>query len=251
MNQARQAGKILKQHGYRFDYVYTSLLKRAIWTWHTIADELDQHWIPHYKDWRINEKHYGALQGLDKEESKVVSQEKLDYWRSSFDARAPGIDIHDFRHPSHEAKYQFVPQKSLPGVESVKDTVDRVTPFWYNQICKKVMDNKKVVIVSHKNTLRAFFKHIQDISDEDIKKFKVPNALPIVYEFDANMNHVNNYCLMDKEAHKIKSDNPLLSYNDIDWAHIKGEEIEGGIEKQFATPVTKPLQRFNFEGNEI
>lgn len=136
------------------------MLKRAIWTWHTIADELDQHWITHYKDWRINEKHYGALQGLDKDDSQFISKEKLDYWRSSFDVSPPSLGLDDYRHPSHEAKYQYVPQKSLPGVESMKDTVDRITPFWYNQICRKVMNNKKVIIVSHKNTLRAFFKHI-------------------------------------------------------------------------------------------
>jgi 2,3-bisphosphoglycerate-dependent phosphoglycerate mutase len=128
----------------------------------------------------------------------------LDEWRSSYSNHPPGLELNDYRHPCNDKKYKLIPRDGLPAVESLKDTVKRVVPFWENQIIRKVQNEKRVIIVSHKNTLRAFFQHLQGISDEEIKKFKVPNALPIVYEFDENMKHVNNYCLMDQEAHIVR-----------------------------------------------
>lgn len=184
------------------------------------------HWIPHYKDWRLNEKHYGALQGLQKDQTyKYISQDDLKHWRGSYDESGPGVDVHDFRHPVNDNRYKDVPLDALPQVESMKDCVERVSPFWNNIIAKKVMDNKRVIIVSHKNTLRAIFKSLTGISEEEIKRFQVPNALPVVFEFDQNLKHVTNYCLMDMEAHTIKAERRDLSYNNIDWALIKGEDF--------------------------
>ena len=137
INQAQQAGRILKQHGYTFDIAFTSKLKRAIWTYHTIADELDIHWAPHIKDWRLNEKHYGALQGLDKDQTtKHHSEENVELWRSSFDIGPPALSFNDYRHPMHETKYQDMPRDALPKNESMKDCVDRIVPFWYNTIAR-------------------------------------------------------------------------------------------------------------------
>ena len=137
------------------------MLKRAIWTYHHIADEIDCHWAPHIKDWRLNEKHYGALQGLQKDSSqKVHSAEQMEMWRASYDVAPPQLDYNDYRHPQHDTKYAHIPSKFLPKVETLKDTVDRIVPFWNNTIARNVYNNKKVLIVAHKNSLRAIFKHL-------------------------------------------------------------------------------------------
>jgi 2,3-bisphosphoglycerate-dependent phosphoglycerate mutase len=148
--------------------------------------------------------------------SKHHPEEDVELWRSSFDAQPPSLTFNDYRHPMHDHKYSMIPRDHLPKVESMKDTVDRIVPFWYNTIAREILNNKKVVIVAHKNSLRAIFSHLQKIGEEEIKQFKVPNALPLVYEFDENLNHINNYALMDMDAYKIKKENKDLSYNNID-----------------------------------
>ena len=144
----------------------------------------------------------------------------MKHWRGSYDESGPGVEFDDFRHPTNDVRYKQIPIEALPSVESMKDCVERVAPFWNNVVSKSVMENKRVVVVSHKNSLRGIFKILQGISNEDIKRFQVPNALPVVYEFDASMKHITNYCLMDKEAHSVKAENPELSYNNIDWSLI-------------------------------
>mmetsp|Transcript_10098 Transcript_10098/g.17043 ORF Transcript_10098/g.17043 Transcript_10098/m.17043 type:complete len:143 (-) Transcript_10098:355-783(-) len=139
---------------------FSSMLKRAIWTYYTIADELDMHWVPHEKDWLLNEKHYGQIQGLQKDETfKTISKEDLKTWRSEYAEAPPSLDLRDFRHPCHDKKYSNVAPKDLPGAESMIDTVERAKTFWETQMIPQLMEGKRPLIVSHKNTLRAFFKY--------------------------------------------------------------------------------------------
>ena len=138
-------------------------------------------------------------------------------WRDSYDQTGPGVEIDDFRHPANDVRYRDIPTEVLPSVESIKCTVERVMPFWHNVICPQVMDNKRVIIVCHKNTLRSIFKVLQGLGEEDVKRYQIPNALPVVLEFDEDMKYLNNYCLMDQQVHTVKKNNPEYSHNNIDW----------------------------------
>ena len=203
VNEAVEAGTLLREKGFHFDVCYSSVLQRAIKTYYTIADQLDLAWIPHHKHWRLNERHYGALEGLNKSETAAKhGEEQVLIWRRSYDIPPPELSVDDERHPRYAQQYQGLPQDALPCTESLKITVDRVLPFWHDTICPMVLDNKNVIVVAHGNSLRAIVKHLSGMSEEEILKYNIPTAVPLVYEFDQDLNVLKNYYLLDEEEVK-------------------------------------------------
>lgn len=188
-----------------FDKAFTSVLTRAVMTYNTIATELGCHYIPVTKHWRLNERHYGALQGLNKAETAAKhGEEKVMLWRRSYDIPPPELSVDDERHPRFDARYAGLPLDVLPKTESLKITVDRVLPYWYDQICPAVLDGQRVVVVAHGNSLRAIVKHLTQMSDADIIKYNIPTACPLVFEFDENLKPLKNYYLIDEKALKAR-----------------------------------------------
>lgn len=203
IQEAKFAGQLLKDNGYQFDVAYTSVLSRAIMTFNNVANELGCHYIPVHKHWRLNERHYGALQGLNKAETAAKhGEEKVMMWRRSYDIPPPELEVSDDRHPSHDARYAGLPLDVLPKTESLKITVDRVLPYWYDKICPAIIEGQRVVVVAHGNSLRAIVKHLSKMSDEDIIKYNIPTACPLVFEFDENLVPLKNYYLLDEKALK-------------------------------------------------
>lgn len=201
--EARKGGELLREGGYEFDVVYTSLLKRAIRTMWIVLDETDQMWLPVVRDWRLNERHYGALQGLNKAETtEKHGEEQVHIWRRSYDIPPPALEDGDERHPSHERRYQGLDPKVLPNTESLKLTVDRFLPMWNNDIVPAIKANKRVLIVAHGNSLRALVKHLDKISEEEIPGLNIPTGIPLVYELDENLEPIKHYYLGDPEAAK-------------------------------------------------
>lgn len=183
--EAIEAGKMLKEKGFLFDTCYTSVLQRAIKTWYTISDQLDLHYISHHKHWRLNERHYGALQGLNKAETAAKhGEDQVLIWRRSYDVPPPALTLEDERHPQHSPLYYRLPSDALPSTESLKITVDRVLPFWHDTIAPAVLDHKHIIVVAHGNSLRAIVKHLSGMSEDEILKYNIPTAVPLVYEFD-------------------------------------------------------------------
>ena len=169
VEEAVEAGQMLKKEGFSFDLAYTSVLQRSIKTYYTIADQLDLCWIPHNKHWRLNERHYGALQGLNKAETaEKHGEEQVLQWRRSYDIPPPELDLDDPRHPRFAAQYQGLPSSVLPATESLAITVDRVLPFWNDTLCPQILDNKNLIIVAHGNSLRAIVKVLKGMSEEEI-----------------------------------------------------------------------------------
>ena len=188
MTEAAEAGRMLKEKGYTFDVAYTSVLQRAIKTYYSISDHLDLNWIPHHKHWRLNERHYGALEGLNKSETaEKHGEEQVLIWRRSYDIPPPALDLDDERHPRFREMYQSLPTDALPTTESLAITVDRVLPFWHDTICPAILDNKNVVVVAHGNSLRAIVKHLTGMPEDEILKYNIPTAVPLVFEFDENL----------------------------------------------------------------
>ena len=182
---------------------FTSVLTRAIMTYNNVATELGCHYIPVTKHWRLNERHYGALQGLNKAETAAKhGEEKVMLWRRSYDIPPPELDIDDERHPRQDPRYQGLPLDVLPKTESLKITVDRVLPFWYDQICPRILEGQRVIVVAHGNSLRAIVKHLSQMSDADIIKYNIPTACPLVYEFDETLKPLKNYYLLDEKTLK-------------------------------------------------
>lgn len=203
IKEAQFAGELLKQNGYQFDIAFTSVLTRAIMTYNNIATELGCHYIPVHKHWRLNERHYGALQGLNKAETAAKhGEEQVTLWRRSYDIPPPELTLEDERHPQHDARYQGLPLDVLPKTESLKITVDRVLPYWYDQICPQVLDGQRVIVVAHGNSLRAIVKHLSGMSDKEIIKYNIPTACPLVYEFDESLKPIKNYYLLDEKTLK-------------------------------------------------
>jgi 2,3-bisphosphoglycerate-dependent phosphoglycerate mutase len=201
--EARSAGRLLKEEGYDFDLVYTSVLKRAIKTMNLALDELDLHWLPIIKHWRLNERHYGALQGLNKAETADKhGGEQVLIWRRSYDTPPPALEMDDERHPSNLPMFKEYDPDSLPLTECLKDTVERFLPFWHDQIVPKLKDDKKVLIVAHGNSLRALVKYLDNVSDEEIVGLNIPTGIPLVYELDENLKPLKHYYLGDAEAAK-------------------------------------------------
>ncbi|PUU93266.1 MULTISPECIES: 2,3-diphosphoglycerate-dependent phosphoglycerate mutase [Halanaerobium] len=211
VKEAEEAGRLLKEEGFTFDLAYTSYLKRATKTLNIILDIMDLHWIPVIKSWKLNERHYGALQGLNKAETaEKEGAEQVHIWRRSFDTPPPELDKDDERYPGHEAKYAELGNDELPTAESLKMTIDRVMPYWENEIVPKMKEGKKIIISAHGNSLRALVKHLDGISNEEIPSVNIPTGRPLVYEFDQEMNVKDKYYLGDqeeieKEMNKVKN----------------------------------------------
>lgn len=199
--EARQAGKLLEEAGFQFDMAYTSVLKRAIRTLWTILDTMDQMWIPVIRDYRLNERHYGALQGLNKAETaQKYGDEQVLVWRRSYATPPPEMDRDDPRYAGNFRVYSNLDEASIPLSESLKDTVARFLPYYQQEIEPQVRAGKQVLICAHGNSLRALVKHLSGISDEEIVKLNIPTGIPMVYELDDNLKPVNNYYLGDAEA---------------------------------------------------
>jgi len=197
--EARDAGRQLKALGYRFDIAYTSVLKRAIRTLWLILDEMDLMWIPVERSWRLNERHYGALQGLDKAETAAKHGEaQVKIWRRSYDIAPPPLEATDERHPANDSRYASVP--GVPGTESLKDTLTRVLPFWQDSVAPRLLRGEDVLLAAHGNSLRAIVKMLDGMSEQDILEFNIPTGIPMVYTFDAHLNALSREYVGDPEA---------------------------------------------------
>lgn len=198
--EAQRAGKILKAQGYSFDVSYTSVLKRAIRTLWIVLDELDVLWIPAYHSWRLNERHYGALQGLNKAETAAqYGDEQVKLWRRSYDVRPPALDPSDPRNPSSDPRYQHLDPQDVPLTECLKDTVARFLPYWHETLAPMVKTGQQVIIAAHGNSLRAMVKYLDNVSDADIIKLEIPTGVPLVYELDDALKPLKHYYLAESE----------------------------------------------------
>jgi 2,3-bisphosphoglycerate-dependent phosphoglycerate mutase len=201
VEQAKNAGRLLKAEGYDFDVAYTSVLKRAIWTlWHTL-DQMDRTWLPVVHSWRLNERHYGALQGLNKADmAKQYGDEQVLVWRRSYDTPPPALEATDPRGQRQDVRYANLNPSDVPLTECLKDTVARVLPFWNNTIAPAITSGQRIVIAAHGNSIRALVKYLDSIGDADIVGVNIPNGIPLVYELDANLKPIKSYYLGDAEA---------------------------------------------------
>ncbi len=201
LQEARAAGQLLKEAGFAFDIAYTSLLKRAIRTLWIVLDELDRMWIPIEHSWRLNERHYGALQGLNKEETAAAfGDEQVLQWRRSYDVPPPALDSGDPRNASDDPRYANVDKNALPRAECLEDTVARFIPYWHETIAPSVRAGNSVIIAAHGNSLRALVKYLDKISDEDIIGLNIPTGVPLVYELDDELKPLRSYYLGDAAA---------------------------------------------------
>ncbi len=199
--EAAEAGKLLKAEGYDFDICYTSYLKRAIHTLNHVLDGMDRNWLPVVKSWKLNERHYGALQGLNKSETaEKYGEEQVKIWRRSFDVKPPELDPDDDRNPAKQDMFRGVDAKDLPLTESLETTIERVVPYFEETIKKDMLAGKRVVIAAHGNSLRALVKYFDKRSNEEILGVNIPTAVPLVYEFDDDFNVIKKYYLGDQEA---------------------------------------------------
>lgn len=208
IEEASLAGKLLKENGYDFDICYCSYLKRAINTLNIVLSQMDRLWLPVEKSWKLNERHYGALQGLNKAETaEKYGEDQVKLWRRSFDVPPPELDENDERAPYFQDAYKNIDKNSLPLSESLKITVERVVPYFEEVIKKDILEGKRVLITAHGNSLRALVKYFENISDEEIVGINIPTGVPLVYEFDDNFNFVTKYYLgnQDEINSKINS----------------------------------------------
>ena len=201
IEQAIQAGRLLKAEGYDFDLAYTSVLTRAIRTLHLALDEMDRLWLPTVKHWRLNERHYGALQGLNKTETaKKYGDEQVLIWRRSYDTPPPALDAGDARSERADPRYAKLTPEDVPLTECLKDTVARVLPFWNESMAPAISAGKRLVVSAHGNSIRALVKYLDHISDDDIVGLNIPNGIPLVYELDVSLKPIRSYYLGDAEA---------------------------------------------------
>mgnify|MGYP005814364051 CR=1 FL=1 len=199
--EAKQAAELLKEGGYTFDVAYTSVLKRAIRTLWIVMDGMDLMWIPVYRSWRLNERHYGALQGLNKAETaQKYGDEQVHLWRRSYDVRTPALEPSDIRYPGFDPRYKDVPRNELPLTECLKDTVARFLPYWFDVIAPAIKEDKKVLVVAHGNSLRALVKYLDNIPDAEIPDLNIPTGIPLVYELeDQDLTPIRHYYLGNAE----------------------------------------------------
>ena len=203
LNETKKAGEVLKKKGYTFDIAFTSVLKRAIRTLWITLDEMDLMWIPVYRSWRLNERHYGALQGQGKAETAAkYGDDQVLIWRRSYDTPPPELEPTDERYPGNDPRYADLTKEELPLTECLKNTVERFLPYWHEEIAPVVKSGKKVIIAAHGNSLRALVKYLDDISDEEILNLNIPTGLPLVYELDENLRPLKSYYLGDPEEVK-------------------------------------------------
>jgi 2,3-bisphosphoglycerate-dependent phosphoglycerate mutase len=201
--EARAAGRLLKAEGFGFDFVYTSLLKRAIWTSILALDELDQLWLPVERDWRLNERHYGALQGLNKAETAAKhGDDQVKIWRRAYAIAPPPLTRDDERHAAKDPRYAHLAPSDVPLTESLKDTVARFLPYWHEAIAPRIRSGSRVLIAAHGNSLRALVKYLDAVSDEAIVELNIPTGIPLVYELDAALKPIKSYYLGDPDAAK-------------------------------------------------
>ena len=201
--EAQSAGRLLKQEGFAFDLAFTSVLTRAIRTCWMTLDELGELWIPVQRSWRLNERHYGALQGLNKAETAAQHGDaQVKIWRRAYDIPPPPLALDDPRHPSHDRRYASLSPSDLPLTESLKDTVARFLPYWHETIAPAITNGQRVLIAAHGNSLRALVKYLDDISNADIVELNIPTGIPLVYELDARLRPIRSYYLGDQEAAK-------------------------------------------------
>ena len=201
VEQARQAGRLLKEAGYDFDVAYTSVLKRAVWTlWHAL-DQMDRTWLPVVHNWRLNERHYGALQGLNKADmAKQYGDAQVLVWRRSYDTPPPALDAEDPRGQRQDVRYSKLQPDQIPLTECLKDTVARVMPFWNESVAPGIKAGQRIVIAAHGNSIRALVKYLDNIGDDAIVGLNIPNGIPLVYELDADLKPIRSYYLGDAEA---------------------------------------------------
>jgi len=198
--EAEKAGQVLKKEGFIFDIAYTSVLKRAIGTLWIALEEMDLMWIPVYNSWRLNERHYGSLQGLNKSEMAAkYGEDQVLIWRRSYDIRPPALEEADFRYPGHDLRYKGLDKNDIPYTECLKDTVARFLPYWQETIAPVVSSGEKVIIAAHGNSLRALVKYLDNISDQEIVKLNIPTGIPLVYELNDELKPIRNYYLGDPE----------------------------------------------------
>ncbi len=204
VDEAREAGRVLKKEGYTFDVAYTSVLKRAIRTLWLVQDEMDLMWIPVHRDWRLNERHYGALQGLNKAETAAkYGEDQVKIWRRSYDIRPPALDPSDPRDPAKDRRYAALTREQAPLTECLKDTVARFLPAWHDVIGPMIKTGKRVLVTAHGNSLRALVKYLDHIADQDIVGLNIPTGMPLVYELKDDLTPIKSYYLGDPE--KVKA----------------------------------------------
>lgn len=203
IREAKQAGELLKREGYAFDVVFTSVLKRAIRTLWIVQDVMDLMWIPVHISWRLNERHYGALQGLNKAETaEKFGEEQVLKWRRSYEIRPPALEKIDERYPGNDPRYRDMDEKDIPLTECLKDTVNRFLPYWHEIITPSIKAGKRVIISAHGNSIRALLKYLEKIPDEDIVGLNIPTGIPLIYELDERLNPVKSYYLGDPDEVK-------------------------------------------------
>jgi len=202
-HEAHTAAKLLKEGGFTFEVAYTSVLKRAIRTLWIVQDELDLMWVPVHRDWRLNERHYGALQGLNKSETAAkYGDDQVKIWRRSYATPPPALTKDDPRFPGHDRRYAGMPEASLPLTESLADTVARFLPAWHTTIAPAVAAGRKVVIAAHGNSLRALVKYLDDLSEQAVVELNIPTGIPLIYELDGSLKPIRHYYLGDAQAVK-------------------------------------------------
>jgi 2,3-bisphosphoglycerate-dependent phosphoglycerate mutase len=207
VEEAKEAGRLLREGGYVFDVAHTSLLKRAIRTLWITLDGLDQMWLPVHNTWRLNERHYGALQGLNKAETAAkFGEDQVKVWRRSFAEPPPALTVEDERYPGHDPRYQDLKRSELPLRESLKDTIARFLPYWHRQIVPDIEEERRVLIAAHGNSLRALVKHLDNVSEEEIVELNIPTGIPLVYELDEKLRPLRHYYLGDPEAAKARAE---------------------------------------------
>jgi 2,3-bisphosphoglycerate-dependent phosphoglycerate mutase len=205
--EAWEGGQALEAQGYKFDVAYTSVLKRAIRTLWTVLDAMDLMWIPVHRSWRLNERHYGALQGLNKAETaEKFGEAQVKIWRRSYDIPPPPLTPDDERYPGRDPRYQELSGKELPLTECLKDTVERFLPYWHGTIAPAVAAGQKVLIAAHGNSLRALVKYLDNVSEQDIVELNIPTGMPLVYELDNQLKPLNHYYLGDPAKVKAAMD---------------------------------------------
>ncbi len=199
LEEARNCGRLLQKEHFVFDIAFTSVLKRAIRTLWITLDEMDQMWIPTNHSWRLNERHYGALQGLNKAETAAKYGEKqILIWRRSYDIQPPALTLDDTRYPGLDPRYQNVTKQNIPLTECLKDTVERFLPYWSETIVPMVQSGRRVIIAAHGNSLRALVKYLDNISNQDVLELNIPTGIPLVYELDDNLKPIQHYYLGDQ-----------------------------------------------------
>ena len=201
--EAEEAGNILKDNNYTFDIAYTSLLKRGIRTLWIVLDKMDLMWIPVFRSWRLNERHYGALQGLYKSKlAAELGEEQVLIWRRSYDIPPPALNTSDPRYPGNDKRYKDLESKDIPLTECLKDTVERFLPYWQDTIAPTIRSGKNVIISAHGNSLRALVKYLDNMSEDEIVKLDIPTGIPLIYELDDDLKPIQHYYLGDPEAIK-------------------------------------------------